>query len=256
MAVVRISIQAAHEQVNPTDLLHDVIYMDQNGIERCWTSDHYMPWWNTGASGGAAWPWMGAALARTNNITIGTGVTAPILRYHPAIVAQVFATLGFMFPNRIFLGVGRGESLNEVTSGNQWPSNLEKFERLKEGAKKAGKNYDSLEKILFIPTSYDPNDKQKAIESIRFWRGAMIKAFFDVDVHDPRKIEENAQVIGDDTLEKNLLVITNAEEAIKKLEKYVALGFTEIVMTNSSPDREQLVKLVAKEISPVLKQKS
>src|ERR671931_380022 len=107
--VVRISIQAAHEQVNPSDLLHDVIYMDHNGIERCWSSDHYMPWWNTRASGGAAWPWLGAALARTNRITIGTGVTAPILRYHPAIVAQVFATLGYMFPNRVFLGIGRGK---------------------------------------------------------------------------------------------------------------------------------------------------
>ncbi len=325
--VVKISIQAAHEQVDPTDLLHDVIFMDQNGIERCWTSDHYMPWWNTGASGGAAWPWLGAALARTNKITIGTGVTAPILRYHPAIVAQVFATLGFMFPNRVFLGVGRGESLNEVTSGNQWPSNLEKFERLKEsiilikklwtedwvnfngkyywvkdsnlytkpkrpiplyisglgkqsamlagelgdgfvtnelsvdainnnlfpalkeGAKKAGRNYDSLEKILFIPASYDPNDKQKAIESIRFWRGAMIKAFFDVDVHDPRKIEENAQVIGDDTLENMLLIISNGADAIKKLQKYVDLGFTEIVLTNSSPDRDKLVKLISDEIA-------
>lgn len=325
--VVKISIQAAHEQVNPSDLLHDVIYMDQNGIERCWTSDHYMPWWNSGASGGAAWPWLGAALARTNKITIGTGVTAPILRYHPAIVAQVFATLGFMFPNRVFLGVGRGEALNEVTSGNQWPSNLEKFERLKEavllikklwtedwvnfkgkyywvkdsnlytkpktpiplyiaglgkqsamlagelgdgfvtnelsvdaignnlfpalkeGAKRAGKNYDSLEKILFIPASYDPNDKQKAIESIRFWRGAMIKAFFDVDVHDPKKIEENAQVIGDDTLENMLLIISNGADAIKKLQKYVDLGFTEIVLTNSSPDRDKLVKLVSDEIA-------
>ncbi len=328
MVVVRISIQAAHEQVNPSDLLNDVIYMDQNGIGRCWTSDHYMPWWNTGASGGAAWPWLGAALAKTNKITIGTGVTAPILRYHPAIVAQVFATLGFMFPNRVFLGIGRGESLNEVTSGNQWPSNFEKFERLKEavhlikklwtedwvnfkgkyywvkdsnlytkpktpiplyiaglgkqsamlageyadgfvtnelnvdlisgnlfpalkqGAKRAGKDYDSLEKILFIPASYDRNDKQKAIESIRFWRGSMIKAFFDVDVHDPRKIEENGQVIGDHTLEDMLLVITNSEDAIKKLQKYVKLGFTEIVLTNSSPNRNNLVKLVVDEIAP------
>ena len=71
----------------------------------------------------------------------------------------------------------------------------------------------------------------------------MIKAFFDVDVHDPREIEENAQVIGDYTLEKTLLVITNAEERIKKLEKYAYLGFTEIVLTNSSPDREQLDKI-------------
>ncbi|MFZ0895907.1 MAG: LLM class flavin-dependent oxidoreductase [Candidatus Nitrosopolaris sp.] len=77
--------------MNPIDLLDDVVNMGQNRIERCWTSDHYMPWWNSGASGGAARPWLGAALAKTTKIVIGTGVTAPILRYHPAIVAQVFA---------------------------------------------------------------------------------------------------------------------------------------------------------------------
>jgi hypothetical protein len=57
-----------------------------------------------------------------------------------------------------------------------------------------------------------PDDRQKAIESIRFWRGAMIKAFFDVDVHDPREIEENDQVIGDDTLENMLLVVSMAKK--------------------------------------------
>jgi coenzyme F420-dependent glucose-6-phosphate dehydrogenase len=325
--MTKISIQAAHEQVNPNDLLRDVITMDENGIERCWTSDHYMPWWDSGASGGAAWPWLGAALARTRNIVVGTGVTAPILRYHPAIVAQVFATLEYMFPNRVFLGIGRGEALNEVTSGHSWPSNSEKFERLKEaiyiirklwtgdwidfkgnyywvrdsklytkpsnhiplylagigkqsarlageeadgfvtneldvevirdklfpalkkGAMNSGKDYDSLEKILFLPASYHV-DKQKALESIRFWRGAMIKAFFDVDVHDPRKIQENGQIIGDDTLEKKLLVISTAEEGIQKLKKYIELGFTEIVLTNSSPNRDELVKLISENISP------
>jgi len=325
--MTKISIQAAHEQVNPNDLLKDVITMDENGIQRCWTSDHYMPWWDSGASGGAAWPWIGAALARTRNIVVGTGVTAPILRYHPAIVAQVFATLEYMFPNRVFLGIGRGEALNEVTSGHSWPSNSEKFERLKEaiyiirklwtgnwvdfkgnyywvrdsklytkpsnhiplylagigkqsarlageeadgfvtneldvevirdklfpalkkGAMSSGKDYDSLEKILFLPASYHV-DKQKALESIRFWRGAMIKAFFDVDVHDPRKIQENGQIIGDDTLEKKLLVISTAEEGIQKLKKYIELGFTEIVLTNSSPNRDELVKLISESISP------
>jgi coenzyme F420-dependent glucose-6-phosphate dehydrogenase len=328
--LTRISIQAAHEQVNPLDLLHDVIAMDKNGIERCWTSDHYMPWWHTGASGGAAWPWMGSALAKTNGIAIGTGVTAPTLRYNPAIVAQVFATLGYMFPKRVFLGIGLGEALNEVTTGNAWPSTRERFQRtreavqiikklwteewvtfrgkyywlkdsnlytkpqkpiplyiaamgvrtakfagqegdgivtneinqdtlknklfpaFREGAAKSGKDPDKLQKILFIPASFD-EDKVKALQSIRFWRGAMIKAFFDVDVHDPREIEENAQVIGDDTLEKKLLVITSAEEGIKKIGKYVELGFTEIVLTNSSPEREKLVKLIAEQISPAFK---
>ncbi len=309
------------------DLLNDVIKMDKKGIEKCWSSDHYMPWWHTGSSGGAAWPWIGAALAKTNKIILGTGVTPPILRYHPAIVAQVFATLGVMFPNRVFLGVGRGEALNEVPAGNTWPSNLERYQRLKEaihlikklwteewvnfrgqyywvkdsnlytrpqrpiplyiaglkpqsaqlageegdgfitneldvesiknkllpavkeGTRRSGKDYDSLEKILFIPASYD-EDLQKALQSIRFWRGAMIKAFFEVDVHDPRIIEENAQVIGDDTLQEMLLVISNAEEGIKKLKKYTDLGFNEIVLTNSSPNREKLINLIAEKIAP------
>jgi len=78
----------------------------------------------------------------------------------------------------------------------------------------------------------------------------MIKAFFDVDVHDPRKIEENGQVIGNDTLENMLLIISNGREAIEKLQKYIELGFTEIVLTNSSPNRDKLVELTAKEIAP------
>ena len=327
--MVRLSILAAHEQVNPVDLLDDVIMMEKNGIQRCWTSDHYMPWWHTGASGGAAWPWLGAALAKTSKIGIGTGLTPPILRYHPAIVAQVFATLGFMFPRRVFLTVGRGEALNEVSSGNSWPSNSERFERLREaihiiktlwteqwvsytgkyywvkdsnlytkpekaiplyiaglgpqsarlageqgdgfvtnelsldkikdkllpavkrGAVNAGKEYGSLEKILFIPGSYD-EDKQKALQSISFWKGSTIKAFYEVDIHDPRKIEENGQVVGDDVMEKMALVISNAEEGIKKIQKYVDLGFTEVVITNSSPNREKLLRLITREIAPGL----
>jgi coenzyme F420-dependent glucose-6-phosphate dehydrogenase len=66
---------------------------------------------------------------------------------------------------------------------------------------------------------------------------------------DPKKIEQNGQVIGDDTLENMLLVTTNSEDGIEKLQKYVKLGFTEIVLTNSSPDRDKLVKLVADEIA-------
>ena len=88
------------------------------------------------------------------------------------------------------------------------------------------------------------------MESIRFWRGALIKAFFDVDVHDPRKIQENGQIIGDDTLEKMYLVISTAEEGIEKLKKYIELGFTEIVLTNSSPNRNEFVKLISEKISP------
>jgi coenzyme F420-dependent glucose-6-phosphate dehydrogenase len=314
---------ASHEQVNAKDLLNDVVIMEQNGLEKCWVSDHYMPWWHDGGYAGATWPWLGAALAKTNRIVIGTAVTAPILRYHPAIVAQVFATLGFMFSDRVFLTVGTGEAVNEVPSGNIWPSNLERFERLKEAielikklwseewvdfngkyywvkdsnlytkpakpiplyiaamgresaklageqgdglvtnevnpetlknrllpafkqaVEKSGRDYNGMDKAVFIPASYD-QDKQKALQSISFWKGAMIKAFFEVDVHDPREIQENGQVVGDDTMEKIAFVISNAEEGIKKIQKYAELGFTDIVLINSSPNRESFVKLLSK----------
>ena len=128
------------------------------------------------------------------------------------------------------------------------------FPALKEGARLAGKDYESLEKVLFIPASYD-EDKEKALESIGFWKGSMIKAFYEVDVHYRRKIEENGQLVGNDVIEKMALVISNAEEGIKKLKKYVDLGFTEIVLTNSSPNREKFVKLLSEELTPEFKQK-
>jgi hypothetical protein len=100
-----------------------------------------------------------------------------------------------------------------------------------------------------MPASYD-QDKEKALKSIVFWKGAMIKAFFETDIHDPRKIQENGQVVGNDTMEQMAFVISNAEEGIEKIKKYTDLGFTDIVLINSSPDRTKLVKLLSEEIIP------
>jgi coenzyme F420-dependent glucose-6-phosphate dehydrogenase len=82
------------------------------------------------------------------------------------------------------------------------------------GARKTGRDPEAFDKVLFIPASYD-SDKQKALESIGFWCGAMVEAFFEVNFPDPRKIEESAQVVGMDTIEKMALVISSFEEAIK-----------------------------------------
>lgn len=117
---------------------------------------------------------------------------------------------------------------------------------------KAGRNPKALDKVLLLPASYDP-DKQKALESIAYWRGAMVMAFFEVNFPGPRKIEESAQVVGMDTMEKMTLVVSSAEEAMKKLDKYVRLGFTEIVLINSSPNRETFIKLLSQEIAPALR---
>jgi coenzyme F420-dependent glucose-6-phosphate dehydrogenase len=80
----------------------------------------------------------------------------------------------------------------------------------------------------------------------------MIKAFFEVDYLDPRRIEENGQAVGMDAMEKMALVVSSAEEAIKKIQKYADLGFTDVVLINSSPDRGRLIKLVAEQVAPAV----
>jgi coenzyme F420-dependent glucose-6-phosphate dehydrogenase len=79
--------------------------------------------------------WLAAAGERTKKMALGTSVATPTFRYHPAIVAQAFGTLGVLFPNRVILGVGTGEHLNEGALGIPWPDNKERFARLREAVK-------------------------------------------------------------------------------------------------------------------------
>jgi len=124
--------KTCHEHYQPDKLLEHAVLADKCGFETLWTSDHFHPWAHTGGAGGFAWTWMASAAERTKKVRIGTSVTAPILRFHPAIVAQAFATLAVMYPNRIFLGLGAGEALNESPLGYAWPSPKQRVEMLEE----------------------------------------------------------------------------------------------------------------------------
>jgi coenzyme F420-dependent glucose-6-phosphate dehydrogenase len=122
-------------QHNPTEALNNAVEAEKAGFDSIWTSDHFHPWVHTNANCGFAWVWLGALGQRTGRISMGTGLTSPILRYHPAIVAQAFATLENMYPDRIFLAVGTGEAMNELPLGLEWPSFKERAERLEEAVK-------------------------------------------------------------------------------------------------------------------------
>lgn len=122
---------ASHEQFPPDQLLQQAVAAEKAGFDGVGCSDHFAPWWPEGQSG-QAWAWLGAAGQAVPRVPIGTGVTAPVHRYHPAIVAQAFMTLEVMFPGRVFLGVGSGEALNEVPCGADWPSAGGQIERLEQ----------------------------------------------------------------------------------------------------------------------------
>jgi coenzyme F420-dependent glucose-6-phosphate dehydrogenase len=133
LGFLRFGYKASAEQFAPTDLLDYAALAEEHGFDSVFISDHFQPWRHTGGHAPFSMAWLGAAGSHTSHITIGTSVLTPTFRYHPAIVAQCFGTLGSMFPGRVILGVGTGESLNEVpATGAEWPEIRERFARLRE----------------------------------------------------------------------------------------------------------------------------
>ncbi len=131
--MLRLGYKASAEQFAPGDLLGFAELAEQLGFDSVFISDHFQPWRHTGGHGPFSIAWLGALGARTKRIAIGTSVLAPTFRYHPSVIAQAFGTLGAMFPNRVILGVGSGESLNEVpATAMHWPEPKERTARLKE----------------------------------------------------------------------------------------------------------------------------
>ena len=131
--MLKIGYKASAEQFTPSELLEFSCLAERVGFDSVFVSDHFQPWRHTGGHASYSFAWMGAVGARTSRIKIGTSVVTPTFRYHPSVVAQAMGTLGAMFPDRMILGVGTGESLNEVPAiGIKWPGFKERFGRLKE----------------------------------------------------------------------------------------------------------------------------
>jgi len=126
---------ASQEQYSMQDLITFVIEAEKGGFTSTMTSDHFHPWWNDGGFGNFTWIWLTAAAERTKNMQFVTGVTSPVYRYNPAIIAQAFASLDTLYPHRISLGVGTGEAMNETSVGFEWPSPETRLNRTIEAIK-------------------------------------------------------------------------------------------------------------------------
>lgn len=124
----------AHEQFLLPQLIDSAIAAEKAGFDLLATSDHFQPWQTNEGHSGAAAVTLGALTQRTQRAWLGPTVTCPILRYHPAVVAETFASLSHLAPGRIFLGVGSGEALNELAATGEWPRWQERWQRLIEAS--------------------------------------------------------------------------------------------------------------------------
>ncbi|MGU3437880.1 glucose-6-phosphate dehydrogenase (coenzyme-F420) [Actinomycetes bacterium M1A6_2h] len=134
---LKLGYKASAEQFGPRELVELGVLAEAAGMDSATVSDHFQPWRHEGGHAPFSLAWMTAVGERTNSIVLGTSVMTPTFRYNPAVVAQAFATMACLYPNRIFLGVGSGEALNEIATGFQgeWPEFKERFARLRESVK-------------------------------------------------------------------------------------------------------------------------
>jgi coenzyme F420-dependent glucose-6-phosphate dehydrogenase len=311
--------------------LNYAIEAEKQGFDSVWIGDHFHPWVHTGANCGFAWTWLGALGQRTSKVKMGTGVTAPIIRYHPAIVAQAFASLADMYPGRVFIAVGTGEAMNEMPLGFRWPKFQERAERLEEaikvmrllwneqfvsfkgryyqlrkanlytkpkkpiplyvaasgvkvaelagkyadgfltlpfpddfykntlfpalerGAKEAGRNPSSIEKLMELQMAYD-EDYDKAVQAARWWAPTVMPLFFKVPIWDPREIEAHGKLISEEGLLTGWFIADSIEAHIKNIERYIKLGFTNIHLQSSSPDEFNFIRIFGTKVLPYLRE--
>jgi coenzyme F420-dependent glucose-6-phosphate dehydrogenase len=119
------------EEFTPSEMLEQAKAAERAGFDGLGTSDHFAPWFPDGQAA-QAWVYLGA-LGQVTQSMIGTGVTPIVHHYHPGLVAQAFMSLEELYPGRVFLGAGSGESVNETPLGMDWPPYEEQRRRLETG---------------------------------------------------------------------------------------------------------------------------
>ena len=137
MAELKLGYKASAEQFAPRELVELAVAAEEHGMDSATVSDHFQPWRHEGGHAPFSLAWMTAVGERTKRLQLGTSVLTPTFRYNPAVIAQAFATMACLYPDRIFLGVGTGESLNEIATGyeGEWPEFKERYARLRESVR-------------------------------------------------------------------------------------------------------------------------
>lgn len=130
--MTRLGFALSSEQYRPDELIDLAVRAEEAGFEFTLLSDHFHPWLAEQGESPFVWTTLGGMARATDEIEIGTGVTCPIIRIHPANVAQAAATAASMMEDRFFLGVGTGETLNEHVTGERWPAHSIRVQMLRE----------------------------------------------------------------------------------------------------------------------------
>ncbi len=334
---LKLGYKASAEQFDPRELVEIAVAAEAHGMQSVAVSDHFQPWRHEGGHAPFSLAWMAAVGERTSTISIGTSVMTPTFRYNPAVLAQAFATMGCLYPDRIFLGVGTGEALNEIATGfrgaaaQDWPEFKERFARLresvdlmrqlwteervnfrgeyysthdasiydrptnpipvyiaaggpvvaryagragdgfictsgkgmtlytdalipavKEGAEKASRSFDDIDRMIEIKLSYD-TDYDVALENTRFWAPLALSAEQKHDITDPIEMERAADALPIEKIASRWIVGSDPDEVVLAITQYIDAGFDHLVFHGPGADQRRFLELFERDLAPRLR---
>ncbi|AWB90267.1 glucose-6-phosphate dehydrogenase (coenzyme-F420) [Homoserinimonas hongtaonis] len=331
--MLKLGLKASAEQFAPRELVEIGVLAENHGFDSVTVSDHFQPWRHNGGHAPFSLAWMTAVGERTDRIQIGTSVMTPTFRYNPAVVAQAFATMGCLYPGRVFLGVGTGEALNEIATGwkGDWPEFKERFARLREavdlmrqlwvgdrvdfngeyystagasiydvpeggipiyvaaggplvaryagragdgfictsgkgmdlyteqlmpavaeGAAKAGRSIDDIDRMIEIKLSYD-TDSETALENTRFWAPLSLTAEQKHDIHDPIEMEAAADALPIEQVAKRWIVGSDPDAVVEQITPYLDAGLNHLVFHGPGHDQKRFIELFERDLAPRLR---
>jgi G6PDH family F420-dependent oxidoreductase len=172
------------EQSDPLSLVRDAAAAEEAGFDLAVMSDHFNPWLDEQGHSPNAWPMLGAVAQATSRIELMTYVTSPIMRYHPAVIAQQAATVGLLSEGRFTLGLGAGENLNEHVVGEGWPPVNVRHERFVEAL--------DIINALFAGGYVNYVGDHYRVDSAKLWDLPATRVPIGVAVSGPQSIEAGA----------------------------------------------------------------
>ncbi|MGV9724984.1 glucose-6-phosphate dehydrogenase (coenzyme-F420) [Nocardia beijingensis] len=333
MSGLKLGYKASAEQFGPRELVEIAVLAEEHGLDSATVSDHFQPWRHKGGHAPFSLAWLAAVGERTQRIQLGTSVLTPTFRYNPAVIAQAFATLGCLYPDRVMLGVGTGEALNEIATGytGEWPEFKERFARLREsvdlmralwtgdrvdfdgeyyktvgasiydvpkggipiyvaaggplvaryagragdgfictsgkgmdlyteklmpavaeGAAKAGRSADDIDRMIEIKLSYD-TDPELARENTRFWAPLSLTAEQKHSITDPIEMEAAADALPIEQIAKRWIVASDPDQAVEQIKPYLDAGLNHLVFHAPGHDQRRFLDLFQRDLAPRLR---
>ncbi|MGK8502175.1 glucose-6-phosphate dehydrogenase (coenzyme-F420) [Nocardia asiatica] len=333
MSGLKLGYKASAEQFGPRELVEIAVLAEEHGLDSATVSDHFQPWRHKGGHAPFSLAWLAAVGERTQRIQLGTSVLTPTFRYNPAVIAQAFATMGCLYPDRVMLGVGTGEALNEIATGytGEWPEFKERFARLREavdlmralwtgdrvdfdgqyyktvgasiydvpkggipvyvaaggplvaryagragdgfictsgkgmdlyteklmpavaeGAAKAGRSVDDIDRMIEIKLSYD-TDPELARENTRFWAPLSLTAEQKHSITDPIEMEAAADALPIEQIAKRWIVASDPDRAVEQIKPYLDAGLNHLVFHAPGHDQRRFLDLFQRDLAPRLR---